>query len=291
MAYKKQTVPSDTISRFQKNYGPWAIITGASAGIGVEFARQIAASGVNVVLTARRTRKLDALAVELRSNYGVEVRVVPVDLTRRGFIDTIKEATAGLEIGLLVNNAGAWNLGSFLDNTLESELSVIDLNVQAPAILAHEFGRQMAKRGRGGIIFLSSVAAYQGTPFVANYAATKAYNLLFAEALNYELKPFGVDVLALSPGPTATEGSADMDFSALPMKTLPASFVARKALAKLGRASSTIPGMLNNIMNKLGKVLFPRSINTWMMGVLFGKVAEDSKALVARKDQQEVSYS
>ena len=270
------------MNQFKEKYGPWAIVTGASAGIGAEFARQIAATGLNVVLTARRASKLDALALELQVKHGVEVKTVPVDLTQRDFIDTIKAATEGLEIGLLVNNAGAWNLGTFLDNSLESELSIIDLNVLAPAILSHEFGSRMARRGLGGIIFLGSVAAYQGTPYVANYAATKAYNLLFAEALNYELKPFGVDVLALSPGPTATEGIADMDMSALPMKTLPVRPVVRKALSKLGRTSSTIPGVLNNLIIKLGKVFFPRSVNTWMMGFLFGKVAEDSKALTAQ---------
>jgi short-subunit dehydrogenase len=136
----------------------------------------------------------------------------------------------------------------------------------------------MAQRGRGGIIFLSSIVAYQGTPFSGNYAASKAYDLHLAEALAYELKGQGVDVLAVSPGPTATEGTADLDMSVLPLPVLSVGPVVANALRNLGRRSATIPGVMNNLMNLVGKLGIPRTLNTRMMGYLFGQMVSGRSA-------------
>jgi short-subunit dehydrogenase len=260
------------MTNFNTKYGPWAVVTGASSGIGAELARQLAASGLNVVLVARGAQRLDALAEQLRNTYRVRVRSAAIDLTDRSFLARLREATDDIDVGLLVNNAGRWEAGRFLDNDIQREVDTVDLNVTAPLILAHEFGRRFKARGGGGMIFLSSVVALQGTPYVANYAATKAYDLLFAEALSYELEPYGIDVLAVLPGPVDTEGAENLDFSKLPLKVATAEQVARKSLRKLGRARKTIPGALNNFIAATTK-LAPRSTNTNLMGRLFAPVA------------------
>ena len=145
------------MSEFKQKYGPWALITGASSGIGMEFARQLAAMGINLVLVARREDKLNTLATELKSSHGIDAKVVMADLSRDDFLPTLRSATAGLEIGLLVNNAGLTTTGAIVDNKLEDELNLLHLNCRAPLILAHEYGKPMRERKRGGIIFLGSV--------------------------------------------------------------------------------------------------------------------------------------
>src|SRR5690606_2449994 len=127
------------MSEFKQKYGPWALITGASSGIGMEFARQIAAQGLNLVLVARREDKLNTLAGELKAKYGIEVKVVSADLSGDDFMPALKNTTANLEIGLLVNNAGLTTTGAVVDNKLEDELNLLHLNCRAPLILAHEY--------------------------------------------------------------------------------------------------------------------------------------------------------
>ena len=155
---------SKTMTGFKDKYGPWALITGASSGIGAEFARQLAAKGLNLVLVARREERLRALARELETAHPIAVTIIPVDLTTTDFLAVIQQATDGLEIGLLVNNAGVMPTGRFLDHDLEQELRQLNLNTRAPLILTHHFGRPMAERGRGGLLFLASMTAFQGTP-------------------------------------------------------------------------------------------------------------------------------
>ena len=172
-----------TVSKFQKKYGPWALVTGASGGIGSEFAKQIAAKKLNVVLVARREERLRSLAKTIRDQYNADVRIIVADLAASEGIETVKRSTDDLEIGLLVNNAGREDSGRFLNMPLENVVTTLDLNVRAPLQLTHHFAQKMADRDRGGIIFMSSIVAFQGVPFVANYAATKAYDLIFAESL------------------------------------------------------------------------------------------------------------
>jgi short-subunit dehydrogenase len=180
-------------------YGPWAFVTGASSGIGQEFARQAAASGINVVLVARRADRLQKVAAELTGRYGVQARVVPLDLGREGVLEPVREATDDIDVGLLISNAGAGNPGPFVSLPHERLREIVQLNVVAHLELAHHFGRRLATRGRGGMVLVSAVAAAGGLPYMANDSATKAYPLNLGEALHVELGQAGVDVTVLIP--------------------------------------------------------------------------------------------
>jgi uncharacterized protein len=234
---------------FARHYGPWALVTGASSGIGEEFARQLAARGLSLVLAARRKERLDALADTLTRAHGVEVRVVAVDLGRRDFLSTIDQAAQGVEVGLLVNNAGFGDKGRFLDSDIERQIEMLDVNCRASLILAHAYARKMAPRRRGGIIFTSSTAAFQGTPFTSHYAATKGWGLQLAEGLACELRGEGIDVLALCPGPTDTEGPrrAGVDPAKVPVKMMATEPVVAAALKALGKKAVVIPGLVNRL--------------------------------------------
>ena len=171
-------------STFKEKYGPWALVTGASSGIGEEFAHQLAAKGFNLVLAARREQVLDQLARKLDNNHNIRTRTIQIDLSEPDVINVIEGSTRDIEIGLLVNNAGGGFFGTaFLENDLKEEIKVAHLNTIAPTELAHHFGQKMSARGRGGIIFVSSIVAYQGMPYVANYTAAKSYVLVLGESL------------------------------------------------------------------------------------------------------------
>jgi short-subunit dehydrogenase len=255
---------------FAARYGPAALVTGASTGIGAEFARQLAAHGLDLVLVARRLERLEEVANEVRAAHGVAVHVAVLDLGARDLRDRLCEAIRGIDVGLVVSNAGRYGFGRFLDARLEDELDGLGVNARAPLVLAHEFARRLAERGRGGMIFLSSSSAFQGTPFAAGYGAAKAHTLTLAEALAFELEPWGVDVLAVCPGPVATEGTADMDTSSFPIGPMQPAPVVRAALDALGRRTSIVPGLPNALVVQLGKLL-PRSLNTRLMGAIFGR--------------------
>lgn len=162
------------MSDFKNKYGPWAVITGASAGLGETFAKRLAAQGLNLVLTARREERLEKLAGSLSKDYKIETRIVAVDLGNPDFLAVIKECTKDIEIGLLINNAGFTNSGEFLDNSLESEVLLVDVNIRAAMILAHHFGNLMRHNKRGGIIFSASIGGHAPIPYWSNYAASKA---------------------------------------------------------------------------------------------------------------------
>jgi hypothetical protein len=180
-------------------YGPWALVTGASSGIGEEFARQAAASGLNVVLLARREERLKEVAAELTARHHVQTRILAIDLGRDGILDRLAQTTDDIDIGLVVSNAGAGNPGPFISLPHERLREMVQLNVITHLDLAHHFGQQLAKRGRGGIVLVSAVAAAGGLPYMANDSATKAYPLNLGEALYVELRQSGVDVTVLVP--------------------------------------------------------------------------------------------
>lgn len=254
---------------FVERYGPWALVTGASAGIGAEFARQLAEMGLNLVLVARRTERMEELARRLQSNNKIQVKTVSTDLSQPDFLSAILSSTASIDIGLLVNNAGFGIAGKFLEHELEKELALLDVNCRAVLILTHALGRQMARRKRGGIIFVSSISGYIATPYESSYAASKAYEIFLAESLGYELGKEGVDVLALCPGPTDTEfhqitGSRAVAAMAVePVVTL--------ALKKLGKKGVAIPGWHNRMLVYLLK-LTPRRLHTFFAGRIMWKL-------------------
>lgn len=256
------------MSLSQMKYGPYALITGASVGLGEEFANQLAREGFNLILVARRRDKLDAVAARLKAEHKISVHVIDMDLMKPGAAQKLEQATADFEIGFVILNAGIYGFGAFLDNELEYEESLVQLNVMLPMQMAHIFGRKMAAKKRGGILLVGSSAGFQALPYTANYSASKAYVLLLGEALNYELKAFGVDVMVLAPGMTKTEGTDNMrgvDMSKMPGKPMAANIVVREALRGFGHNVVVIPGIVNQVGVYLSKYM-PRKFQTAMVG-------------------------
>jgi short-subunit dehydrogenase len=235
-------------SSFKTKYGPWALITGASRGMGAEFARQCAARGLNLVLVATNASLLKTNADSLKKNYGVEAKTIALDLSREDILKEITSVTDSLEIGLLVNNAGLSKVGPFLNLPLDYLEKQLFVNARAGLVLAHHFGGKMAARRRGGIIFLSSGSAMCGTAFSANYAATKAYNLIIAETLWYELGRYDVDVLGFMAGATKTSGwDANHPKPGRLVKVMDVRATVAEALNALGKRPSLIAGKTNRL--------------------------------------------
>ena len=230
------------------------LITGASAGLGEGFARAIAAERKDLILTARRLDRLEALAAELRSNHGVEVHLFPADLTDPAAPAKLLAdiAAAGLTVDQLVNNAGYGTRGAFAKGEAADQLGMVDLNCRALVALTHGVLPGMIARKSGGVLNIASTAAFQPGPWMAVYYATKAFVLSFSEAIHEEVKPHGVRVAALCPGPTRTEFAerAGMGESAL-FKTLAsgADAVVRDGLKALaGNQAVRISGTANTLM-------------------------------------------
>lgn len=218
-----------------ERYGPWAVVAGGSEGVGAEFARELAGAGINLVLVARKPGPLQSTAAALRE-LGVEVRTVATDLTAPGAIGEITSATADIEVGLLVYNAGANTHGrAFTRGTLDGFASVIDLNITAMLGLVHHYAVPMRERGRGGILLVGSLAGYVGTSTEGVYGGVKAFGRIFAEGLWAELREYGVDVLELVLGVTRTPAMerAGLNFDLPGMHVSEPADVAREGLAAL----------------------------------------------------------
>lgn len=248
-----------------------ALVTGASSGLGEEFAQQLAERGMNLILVARSEAKLQSLAGELARKYSVDVTVIAADLSKEYAAKEVKEKTeaAGLQVTLLVNNAGVGTYGRFFELEPTDEHRMVMLNCVAPVDMTHEFLGPMLKHGKGGIIFLGSVAAYQPSPYFSTYGATKAFNLLLGEALWAELKDQGISVLSLSPGYTKThfQENADVDLNPPGGYKTPQEVVSL-ALRKLGKKPSVIPGKRNRIL-----AFSIRFTPRWMAAKIAGRVS------------------
>lgn len=233
-------------NRLRQTYGPWAVVTGASSGIGRELADRLAEAGLNIVLNARGTAGLTSVAQTIRGNYGVDVRIVAADLAEAQGIQQLIEQTRELNVGLLVASAGYGTSGLLVESTVADEVNMLRVNTEAVLVLSHHFGRLFAQQKRGGLLLLSSLVAFQGVPYSANYAATKAYVQSLAEALALELKPSGVDVLAAAPGPVQSGFGkrADMNMS---MALTPAQ-IGLPILRALGRQTVVLPGFLTKLL-------------------------------------------
>lgn len=232
--------------RLKTSYGPWAVVTGASSGIGLELAERLAESGLNLVITARRADQLAIIAIRLTIAYGVTVNCVAVDLGQQDAVDQLVAATHGLPIGLFIASAGFGTSGHFLKANLVEEVAMLRVNCEALLVLTHHFSHRFATQKRGGIILMSSMVGFQGVPFAAHYAATKAYVQSLAEALAVELKPLGVDVLAAAPGPVET-GFGQRANMQMSMSLTPAQ-VGIPILKALGRQSTVLPGLLTKFL-------------------------------------------
>ena len=231
---------------FLERYGPWALVTGASSGIGEQFARVLAEEGFNLVPVARRTERIERLAEQLRDGHGVEVDPLTLDLCEPDFLDPLLRACEGKDIGLVVSNAGMGAKGVFHEAQREQMTQVLHTNCRAPLLLAHAFVPSLIERGRGGLLLTASIEGFVGFPYSAAYSATKAFVTSFGEALWAELREHGVDVLVLAPGATDTEILPKSGFDPRDMAGLMSpETVARLALRRLGRRLVYVPGILN----------------------------------------------
>ena len=249
--------------RLQDRYGPRALVTGASSGIGREIAVALAGAGLNLVLVARREPVLRELAADLAARHGIDVRVLALDLAHAEGVDALTAATADTDIGLYVAAAGFGTSGQFLHAHPDQEREMLRLNCEAVLTTSLVFGRRLADRGRGGMILMSSIVGFQGLPNAAHYAATKAYVQTLAEALHVELRPHGVDVLAAAPGPTRS-GFADRADMRMGRALSPAA-VARGTLDALGRRPTALPGLLSRVL-KDSLAPLPRRARVRIMG-------------------------
>jgi len=259
---------------FKEKYGQWALITGASSGIGEELALISAERGLNVILVARREERLKKLSARIIERFKVDVKVIALDLLGEGAVRKLADQTKGIDIGLVIPNAGIEVNGDFVDGDIQSNERVVNLNVLVPMQIANLFGKRLAARGKGGILFVSSLFAYQGVPLVANYAATKAYILSLGEALNVELAPFGVDVTVLSPGLTDTEMPKGMpfDLSKMPITISTSRDVACVGLDALGRKATVVPGLINKFYAWTNRFI-PRSFPVNLFGFLLKRAS------------------
>ncbi len=230
-------------STLRDRYGEWALITGASSGLGLEFARALAREGVSCVLTARREDKLREAAAALERSHGVATRVVPCDLSDPAGPDQLADAVADLQIDILINNAGFGGIGTFEKQDPQRLAQMVNLNCLAPVLLTHRLAGGMKERGRGAIIVVGSVSGRQPLPLHAVYSASKAFDLMFGESLFVEMRSSGVDVLVLEPGVTET-GFQDAAGELAHEGESPESVVAT-ALAALGHQPSVISGWWN----------------------------------------------
>ncbi len=267
--------------------GGWGLVTGASSGLGVCFAESLARRGFPVVLTARRADRLEELATRLRTAHGVEVLVVPLDLTDDGAHEALVEAIGEREIGLLVVNAGFGYSGRFEDHDVESDVRMVRLNCESPVRLVHAFLPSMLTRDRGGIVIVSSVAGFQPTPWFALYGATKAFDLMLAESLWVELRGSAVDVIGLCPGETRTE-FAEMAHMGRKSGGMEPGPVVDAALDGLGGGPSVVTGALNKMTAGLQRFL-PRSWTARATGAVLAKelLASSSAALRAGRESLE----
>lgn len=260
---KQATKRRRGLGEMRRKYGPWAVVTGASSGIGRAIAGELAQAGVDLVLVARRRRRLEELAAALEGDHGVRVRVLDADLSEREQVASVVRATDDLDVGLLVANAGYGTTGELLDGDLDQELDLLEVNAAAVLMLAHAYGRRLRARGAGGIVLLSSIVAFQGVARSANYAASKAYVQSLAEGLQRELRPHGVDVLASVPGPVAS-GFAERAGMRLGRAQAPRD-VAVGTLRALGRRPIVRPGLPSKLLGH-GLALAPRALRSRILG-------------------------
>lgn len=239
---------------FAQRYGPWAVVAGASEGLGAAFAHAIAKRGVNVVLLARRAGVLEEVANDVKK-LGVDVRTVACDLADASFVSAMTDATRDVEVGLGVYNAAYSFIAPLLERPIDDALRVVDVNVRGPLRFVHALAPAMVGRGRGGLVLVSSLAGFQGNPRLAVYAASKAFNVVLGESLWAELRPRGVDVLVTCPGATRTPNYLKTTPKEAP-GTLDASEVASRTLDALRSGPTFVPGAVNKLARFfLGRVM------------------------------------
>jgi short-subunit dehydrogenase len=252
--------------------GKWALVTGASAGIGAALAEELARGGTKLVLTARRRDRLDALAQWLTSAFKAQTEVIAADLADPGAPEKIFAFTQekGIEIDLLVNNAGFGRYGEFPGAERQRLLDMVQVNCTAVVHLTHLYLHGMVKRRRGDVLIVASTASFQAVPYISTYAATKAFDLLFAEGLAEEMKPYGINVCALCPGTTESEFHVvARQEKFIRDKGETAAKVAHTGLKALAGGKSYVISGLGNYLGAHGERLVPRRFVTRIAAGMF----------------------
>ncbi|MBL4771880.1 MAG: SDR family NAD(P)-dependent oxidoreductase [Planctomycetes bacterium] len=262
---------------FENKFGPWALVTGGSSGLGVGFAHNLAAKGLNVVLTGRREALLTEVAQQLEERHGIQTRVVATDLTSDEALDEIRKVTDELDIGTVISNAGVASMGAMLKIDADELGRNLKLNTTAHLRISHHFGQRLVERGKGGILFVGSMAGMQGTPLGANYAGAKGYVHNLAQALNYELRNSGVHVSVVAPGPTDTPGlnaRTDIDLAKIPGPVMSVDKLVSIGLKGLAQNKPlVVAGLSNRMMDFMFRRILPRQTGRNMMGMMISKHA------------------
>jgi short-subunit dehydrogenase len=248
---------------FQQNYGPWAVVAGASEGLGAAFAEELAKAGVHLVLLARRGDKLAELAEKLKSRYGVDVLFQSVDLAdfeaTQSYLDSLD-----VKIGLLVYNAAFAPIDYFKDVADHELDTLVSVNMRTPLRLIKYLSTTMISQKRGGVVIMSSMSGLQGSPKIVSYSASKAFLMILAEGLWSELKPYGIDVVGCCAGAIVTPGYEQAQSGKAP-GTLPADQVAHQTLKALGNGPIVTPGLMNKIARFVMGTLFPKK---WAISIM-----------------------
>ncbi len=237
-----------------ERFGPWAIVAGGSEGIGAAFGEELARRGFRLILVAERDQPLGDVARRLSETYAVEVRSLVIDLAELEGQRRLIEEAADLDVGLGIYNAAFSEVTLFNEQSLQAKLRTLDVNARGALIFAHWLAPRLQRRGRGGLLLMSSLAGLQGTPRVASYAATKAFDLVLAESLWHELKRDGVSVMAACAGATRTPGytkTQPKHAGALSPPVMDPEAVAREALDALGSGPSYVVGRSNRLVASL----------------------------------------
>lgn len=258
-------------------YGPWAVITGASSGIGRAFAEHCAGERLNLVLAARSTDQLAELGRTLTRAHQIEHRVVTVDLSHADGAARLVAATEDLDVGLLVSNAGSGRPGRFLDQDLPDLHQRLTLNTTTHLELAHAFGRRFTQRGRGAMVLVSALGAKHGLPNMAHESASKSYVLNLGEALHHELRPAGVKVIVMLPGNVDTPiiDKFGVDRTRLPIRPLPVTTAVRQTVQALLAGHPTI--VPDRRLRTVAR-LTPRGMSIRMNGRMLGQAATNLAA-------------
>lgn len=267
---------------YQENFGPWAIIAGASEGLGAAYAEEIARKGLNVILIARRKDKLEELEKSISKTFNVKAETIQLDLGSDDFLINLAAKTKNKEIGLMVYNAALSPIGLFHNNSADIHQKVIKVNCQAPMQMSYHFGSLMKERGKGGIILMSSLAGLQGNPIHTHYSASRAYNINLAEGLWDELKNSGVNVIACLAGPTSTpnyDRSQPKDIGAVNFTKLTPEKVAKQAIKAIKKARKPIfiPGTMNKITTFILQNFLSRKARVRFMGKMARNMYGESK--------------
>jgi len=254
---------------FKQKYGNTALVAGASEGMGAAYALALAARGLNLVLLARRKEPLEVTADEIRKTYAVEVQTITCDLASQDATQQIAAAIGDKQIDFLVYNAALSYIGPYLATGLSTHQNIASVNMLVPMAMVYYFGGKMLERGKGGVVLMSSIAGLQGMGFLATYAATKAFNKIFAEGLWYEWKNKGVDVIACCAGATATPNYINTNpgkASPLEPKAQQPEQVVEECLRNIGKKPSFISGTGNKFVSFLMQHIFSRKQAVNMMG-------------------------